>query len=653
MPDPASRQQAEDVHGPSVVVDPRSYPWRTGNWRGRPWHEAVLYELHVGAFSASGDFDGVLHKLDWLERLGVTAIELMPIADFAGRRNWGYDGVLPFAPDRAYGASDSLKALIDAAHERGLMMFLDVVYNHFGPEGNYLGRYAPQFFTDRHQTPWGSAIDYTRPVVRDFFIHNALYWLEEFRFDGLRLDAVHAIADDSSTHILTELAHRVRGACGPDRHVHLVLENDANQVKLLGRPHYDAQWNDDFHHASHVVLTREAEGYYVDYQRDPLQALGRALAEGFVFQGETSLHRDGAARGEPTRDLPLDAFVAFLQNHDQVGNRAFGERLAQLVRPELLKAAASILLLSPQVPLLFMGEEWASAKPFQFFCDFGGELAQAVRDGRRREFAKFPAFADPGVRDRIPDPNDVATFERSKLDWAEADRDSHADHVTVLSRAAGGAPACNHSASRRHPCQGRALPGDQCRPAAGLLAAGGWRAADAGREPAQRYRAGRCRRIGRRLAPQHASARCGDRHETGVVRGMVSGRAEGETVSESGSLDQLCDSLGISTRYRDHMGVVRQVPEQTLRSLLKSLKSAAPEGVLPPVIVHRQGGGEIAVAVRHDGEALRWTLDSDEGSARSGWVDPAIRQIVIAGTVAQGQYLLKVYCGDIVAAPAR
>jgi len=429
VPDPASRQQAEDVHGPSVVVDPRAYPWRTGTWRGRPWHEAVLYELHVGAFSGSGDFDGVLHKLDWLERLGVTTIELMPIADFAGRRNWGYDGVLPFAPDRAYGTPDSLKALIDAAHSRGLMMFLDVVYNHFGPEGNHLGRYAPQFFTDRHQTPWGSAIDYTQPVVRDFFVHNALYWLEEFRFDGLRLDAVHAIADDSAAHVLTELAQRVREACGSDRHVHLVLENDANQAKFLGRPQYDAQWNDDFHHASHVVLTREAEGYYVDYQRDPLQALGRALAEGFVFQGETSVHRDGATRGEPTRDLPLDAFVAFLQNHDQVGNRAFGERLAQLVRPELLKAAASILLLSPQLPLLFMGEEWASAKPFQFFCDFGGELAQAVRDGRRREFAKFPAFADPGVRDRIPDPNDVATFERSKLDWAEAGQDSHADHL--------------------------------------------------------------------------------------------------------------------------------------------------------------------------------------------------------------------------------
>jgi maltooligosyltrehalose trehalohydrolase len=429
IPDPGSRQQVDSVHGPSVVVDPRGYRWRSAAWRGLPWTEAVLYELHAGTFSDSGDFAGVQRRLDWLAGLGVTAIELMPVADFAGWRNWGYDGVLPFAPARPYGAPDQLKALIDSAHEHGLMMFLDVVYNHFGPDGNYLGQYAPQFFNGRHHTPWGAAIDFTQPMVREFFIHNAIYWLNEFRFDGLRLDAVHAILDDSPTHILTELAARVRQACGPDRHVHLVLENDANQARFLGSQRYDAQWNDDFHHASHVVLTRESEGYYVDYQRDPLAALGRALAQGFVYQGEASVHRDGAPRGETTQDLPLSAFVAFLQNHDQVGNRAFGERLAQLVRPELLRAAASILILSPQIPLLFMGEEWASVRPFQFFCDFDGELAQAVRDGRRREFAKFPAFAAPNVRDRIPDPNDAATFQRSKLDWSEVERDGHADHL--------------------------------------------------------------------------------------------------------------------------------------------------------------------------------------------------------------------------------
>ena len=434
VPDPASRQQAEDVHGPSVVVDPLRYQWRHPDWRGRPWNEVVLYELHTGAFSDSGDFDGVQRRLDWLAKLGVTAIELMPVADFSGARNWGYDGVLPFAAARAYGTPHQLKALIDGAHERGLMMFLDVVYNHFGPDGNYLGRYAPQFFTERHHTPWGAAIDFAQPVVRAFFIHNALYWLNEFRFDGLRLDAVHAILDDSATHVLTELAQRVREECGPDRHVHLVLENDANQSRFLQRApklQYDAQWNDDFHHAAHVVLTRESEGYYVDYQRDPLAALGRALAQGFVYQGDTSVHRDGAPRGEPTQDLPLAAFVAFLQNHDQVGNRAFGERLAQLVRPELLTAAASILMLCPQIPLLFMGEEWASSRPFQFFCNFVGDLAQAVRDGRRREFAKFPAFAEPAIRGRIPDPNDIAAFERSRLDWSEPDREPHAAHLRL------------------------------------------------------------------------------------------------------------------------------------------------------------------------------------------------------------------------------
>jgi malto-oligosyltrehalose trehalohydrolase len=429
VPDPASRQQVESVHGASVVVDPLAYQWRSAGWRGRPWTEVVLYELHTGTFSASGDYAGIERKLDWLAELGVTAIELMPVADFSGWRNWGYDGVLPFAPARPYGTPDQLKALINSAHERGLMMFLDVVYNHFGPDGNYLGQYAPQFFTERHHTPWGAAIDFAQRPVRDFFIHNALYWLNEFRFDGLRLDAVHAILDDGPVHILDELAEHVRAACGPGRQVHLVLENDANQARLLGPARYNAQWNDDFHHASHVVLSHESEGYYIDYQRDPLAMLGRALAQGFVYQGEASAHRDGEPRGEATRDLSLSVFVAFLQNHDQVGNRAFGERLAQLVRPELLKAAASILILSPQIPMLFMGEEWASVRPFQFFCDFEGELAQAVRDGRRREFVKFPAFADPSVRDRIPDPNDIETFQRSKLDWSESEREGNADHL--------------------------------------------------------------------------------------------------------------------------------------------------------------------------------------------------------------------------------
>jgi malto-oligosyltrehalose trehalohydrolase len=438
VPDPASRYQPEDVHGPSVVIDPRAYAWRSGEWRGRRWHEVVLYELHVGAFGPEGDFDGVRQRLDRLARLGITAIELMPLAEFPGRRNWGYDGVLPFAPDAAYGTPDRLKALVDAAHERGLMIFLDVVYNHFGPDGNYLGLYAPQFFTERHHTPWGAAIDFSQRPVRDFFIHNALYWLGEYRFDGLRLDAVHAILDDGPTHILVELAAAVRRMAAEDgRHIHLVLENDANVAHLLkrdaaGKPlYYEAQWNDDFHHVCHVLLTGEVAGYYRDYVDRPMERLDRALAEGFIYQGEASAHREGAARGEPSADLPPTAFVDFLQNHDQIGNRAFGDRLTTLAEPEALKAMATILILAPQVPLLFMGEEWGATEPFPFFCDFAGALAEAVRAGRRREFAKFPPFSDPAARERIPDPNAPGTFAQAVLDWNAADRAPHRERLAL------------------------------------------------------------------------------------------------------------------------------------------------------------------------------------------------------------------------------
>ncbi|HZH27923.1 MAG TPA: malto-oligosyltrehalose trehalohydrolase [Azospirillaceae bacterium] len=424
VPDPASRWQPDDVSGPSVVVDPHAYTWRTADWRGRPWHETVLYELHVGTFSEEGTFDGVRRRLDHLVSIGVTAVELMPLSDFAGRRGWGYDGVLPYAPDSAYGTPDDLKALVDEAHARGLMVFLDVVYNHFGPEGNYLGRYAAPFFTDRHKTPWGAAINYdgagARPV-RDFAIHNALYWLEEFRFDGLRLDAVHAIADDSDEHILHELARTVRSRI-TDRAVHLVLENDDNRSSLLarddGRPRfYDAQWDDDWHHAAHVLATGEADGYYRDYAEAPLRRFARCLAEGFAYQGEPSPHRDHARRGEPSGDLPPTAFVSFLQNHDQIGNRAMGERLTRLADPRTLRAMMTVLLLAPQPPMLFMGEEWGCRQPFPFFCDFQGDLADAVREGRRREFEHFPAFRDPAARARIPDPLAKDTFHMAKLDW--------------------------------------------------------------------------------------------------------------------------------------------------------------------------------------------------------------------------------------------
>jgi malto-oligosyltrehalose trehalohydrolase len=427
VPDPASRFQPDDVQGPSEIVDPLAFEWTDDAWRGRPWEEAVTYELHVGAFTKAGTFESMIEKFDHLVDVGVTAIELMPLAEVPGRRNWGYDGVLPFAPESAFGSPNGLKTMIDMAHQRGLMVFVDVVYNHFGPEGNYLWLYAPQFFTERHHTPWGAAVNFDggcRPV-RDFFIHNALYWLEEYHIDGLRFDAVHAIIDDSTPDILTELADTVRARMPTGRHIHLVLENDDNTPRHLerrpdNRPRrYTAQWNDDAHHAFHVLITGENEGYYSDYRDSPIRDLGRALTEGFAYQGESSPHRDGEPRGAPSAHLPPTAFVDFLQNHDQIGNRAFGERLAQIVAPEALRAAAAVLLLSPQPPLLFMGEEWGAKTPFPFFCDFQDELADKVREGRRREFARFPEFQDPKARERIPDPNDPATFAMAVLDWSE------------------------------------------------------------------------------------------------------------------------------------------------------------------------------------------------------------------------------------------
>ncbi|MGE0746829.1 MAG: malto-oligosyltrehalose trehalohydrolase [Rhodospirillales bacterium] len=434
VPDPAARFQPDDVHGASEVIDPRAYAWSDGAWRGRPWHETVLYELHVGTFTAEGSYAGVAARLDHLAELGITAIELMPLADAPGTRNWGYDGVCLYAPEARYGRPEDLKALVDAAHSRGLMVFLDVVYNHFGPEGNYLSQTAPGFFTERHHTPWGAAINFDgddSAPVRDFFVHNALYWIEEYHFDGLRLDAVHAIVDDSHPHILTEIAESVRSAIPSDRHVHLVLENDDNAARFLrrdaeGRPRwYDAQWNDDLHHVLHCAITGESAGYYTDYTDHTADRIGRCLAEGFDYQGEPSRHRGGARRGEPSAALPPTAFVGFLQNHDQVGNRAFGDRIDRLAPPPAVLAATAICLLAPSPPMLFMGEEWAAAQPFPFFCDFGPELAEAVRQGRRREFERFPEFADPAARARIPDPQDEATFARAVLDWSARDREPH------------------------------------------------------------------------------------------------------------------------------------------------------------------------------------------------------------------------------------
>jgi malto-oligosyltrehalose trehalohydrolase len=437
--DPAARAQVSGVHGPSRLVDPAGYEWHTADWRGRPWEETVIYELHTGAFSPEGTFDGPRRRLDHLAETGITAIELMPVAEFGGDRGWGYDGVLLYAPHRAYGGPEGLKQLIDAAHERELMVFLDVVYNHFGPEGNYLHLYAPDFFHPERKTPWGSAIAYDKPPVRAFFVENALYWLEEYRFDGLRLDAIDQIDHQSEEPLLEDLARTVRERI-TERHVHLATEDDRNITKLHERDEagrvrlYSGEWNDDFHHAAHVAATGERDGYYQDYAEDPVGMLAHALATGFIYQGETSGFRDGGRRGVQSSHLPPAAFVNFLQNHDQIGNRAFNERLTALADTAMVEALTAILLLSPQIPLLFMGEEWGETRPFGFFTDFHGELGDLVREGRRREFAKWRHFSSEESRKRIADPNEEATFLAAKLDWDELSQREHQACLELVRR---------------------------------------------------------------------------------------------------------------------------------------------------------------------------------------------------------------------------
>lgn len=438
VPDPASRFQPRGIEGPSEVVDASRYEWRAADWKGRCWREAVIWECHVGTATSEGTYAALADKLDDLRDLGITAIEIMPVAEFEGTRNWGYDGVLPFAPTHDYGTPDDLRAFIDAAHARGIMVVLDVVYNHFGPSGNYLHAYAKRFFNEAHRTPWGGAINFDAPgreMVRAFFVQNALTWLTDFRLDGLRFDAVHAFVDDSEPHFLDELASEIRSAPAlANREIHLILENERNEARWLERDApgcprlYTAQWNDDFHHCWHCLLTGEHESYYADFADRPLEKLGRSLTEGFVYQGEESIHQKGKRRGEISKDLPPTAFVSFLQNHDQIGNRALGERLSALTSPERLAVAQACFLLAPQIPMLFMGEEWDASAPFQFFVDFSqdADLSRAVREGRRSEFAHFSAFSDPQKALSIPDPTEATTFMRSRLDWREAARDTHA-----------------------------------------------------------------------------------------------------------------------------------------------------------------------------------------------------------------------------------
>jgi maltooligosyltrehalose trehalohydrolase len=393
VPDPASRLQDEEW---SVVTNPNAYHWQDAAWRGRPWEETVLYELHAGLM---GGFKGIEGHLPSLAELGITAVELMPIAQFPGMQNWGYDGVLPYAPARAYGTPDELKRMVDRAHALGLMVFLDVVYNHFGPDGNYLPLYASGFFREDRHTPWGAGIDFRKEQVRRFFIDNALCWVQEFHIDGLRLDAVHAIDDNG---FIAELACAVRDGA-PGRQVHVVVENERNDAELLSESGL-AQWNDDFHHAVHVLLTGESGGYYAEYADAPAQGLATSLAGKFIRE-----------RSGPGPRLAPTTFVNFLQNHDHVGNRAFGERLTVLADETALKAAISLLLLAPPIPLIFFGEETGAREPFLYFCDHADdELADAVRDGRRNEFAKFPEFRDPAKRTQIPDPNAPETFARSR-----------------------------------------------------------------------------------------------------------------------------------------------------------------------------------------------------------------------------------------------
>jgi maltooligosyltrehalose trehalohydrolase len=417
IPDPASRLQDDDLFGWSVVRAPQT---AKRDRRPPPWHDAVIAEIHLGTVSPEGTYQGLAKRLPHFVEAGYSALELMPIADFPGKRNWGYDGVLPFAPDRSYGSDDDLRALIEAAHALGLAVILDVVYNHFGPSGNFLHLYAEDFFTSRFSTPWGAAINLANPVVRRFFVENARLWIADYGFDGLRLDAVHAFATDGGDLLLSEIAAAVRAAL-PE--AYLILENDKNEIRWLARdggsPNlFTAQWNDDFHHVFHVLGTGEQDGYYEDYRDDPIAEAGSVLTEGFLYQGQSSPHRQGQSRGEISKGAHPSCFISFLQNHDQIGNRALGDRLGGLITRQCASLLQFILLLSPQIPMSFMGEEFGAIAPFQFFCDFDGDLADAVRNGRRNEFKSFAKF---GGDLEIPDPNSVQTFEACKLDWDTMD----------------------------------------------------------------------------------------------------------------------------------------------------------------------------------------------------------------------------------------
>ncbi len=434
LPDPASRSQPLGVHGPSAIVDP-SYAWSDHDWTGVPLDALAIYELHVGTFSPAGTFAGVTARLPELQQLGVTAIELMPVADFPGDRNWGYDGVALYAPARCYGTPDDLRRLVDAAHRLGLAVILDVVYNHLGPDGAYLSRFSPHYFTDRHPSPWGAGIDLDGPHsarVREFFIQNALHWVHEYHVDGLRLDATHAIHDGSPRHFLAELAGVVRGSA-PERLVHVIAEDDRNLARLVtpathGGWGLDAVWADDFHHEMRSHLAGDGDGYFRDYTGS-LDDVAETLTQGWFYTGQHSVHAD-RERGSDPAGVPLARFVICLQNHDQIGNRAIGDRLHHVVDHAAYRAASVLLLTAPETPLLFMGQEWAATSPFQYFTDHSEPLGRLVSEGRRREFATFTAFSADGPQ-AIPDPQASSTFEASRLRWEERAGEPHASMLRL------------------------------------------------------------------------------------------------------------------------------------------------------------------------------------------------------------------------------
>ncbi len=431
FPDPASRYQPEGVHGPSQVVDPFSFPWTDDDWRGLRHKDLVLYELHVGTFTPEGTFQGVLRRLPYLLELGVTAIELMPVADFPGQRNWGYDGVDLFAPSRAYGKPDDLRRLVNEAHRLGLAVFLDVVYNHLGPEGNYLPTFSPYYFSPVHSNPWGQALNFDREkssMVRRFFIENAMHWIHEYHMDGLRLDATHAIIDDSAVQFVAELVTRVRESVH-NRHTYIIAEDHRN-LNYMVRPEgeggwgLDGVWADDFHHEVRVALAGDNEGYYRDFDGS-MPRLADALNKGWLYSGQFSRYLKEPRGTDPT-GIPPRRFVFCLQNHDQIGNRAFGERLHHQIDHAAFRAASVLMLCAPATPLIFMGQEWAASTPFLFFTDHPEELGRKVTEGRRREFGEFRQFSDEEARQQIPDPQAESTFLASRLNWDEVTQDPHA-----------------------------------------------------------------------------------------------------------------------------------------------------------------------------------------------------------------------------------